>query len=98
MKFITQLHLQRRRKKKCNTKKVPLTHVRIEMAYLRFAIGIAAAACIGGGTLYGNGNFAATAGFSNNMISNRLHLCQLRNCRVANIFAQNAQFIGIWEI
>lgn len=34
--------------------------------YLKF--GTAAAACIGGGTLYGNGSFAATAGFSNNMI------------------------------
>lgn len=34
-------------------------------AYLRF--GTAVAACIGGGTVYGNGNFAATAGFSNNI-------------------------------
>lgn len=33
--------------------------------YLRF--GTAVAACIGGGTVYGNGNFAATAGFSNNI-------------------------------
>lgn len=32
-------------------------------------LGTAAAACIGGGTLYGNGNFAATAGFSNNMFT-----------------------------
>lgn len=31
-------------------------------------IGSAAAAWIGGGTLYGNGNLAATAGLSNNMI------------------------------
>lgn len=34
-------------------------------SYLRF--GTAVAACIGGGTVYGNGNFAATAGFSNNI-------------------------------
>lgn len=34
--------------------------------YLRF--GTAVAACIGGGTVYGNGNFAATAGFSNNIL------------------------------
>lgn len=33
--------------------------------YLKF--GTAVAAWIGGGTLYGNGNFAATAGFSNNI-------------------------------
>lgn len=31
-------------------------------------MGSAAAAWIGGGTLYGNGNLAATAGLSNNMI------------------------------
>lgn len=36
-----------------------------ELSYLRF--GTAVAACIGGGTVYGNGNFAATAGFSNNI-------------------------------
>lgn len=30
-------------------------------------MGSVAAAWIGGGTLYGNGNLAATAGFSNNM-------------------------------
>lgn len=40
-------------------------------SYLRF--GTAVAACIGGGTLYGNGNLAATAGFSNNMFSNFLY-------------------------
>lgn len=36
------------------------------LSYLRF--GTAVAACIGGGTVYGNGNFAATAGFSNNIL------------------------------
>lgn len=35
--------------------------------YLKF--GTAVAACIGGGTVYGNGNFAATAGFSKSIFA-----------------------------
>lgn len=44
------------------------TETKIKATHLRFGIGNAAAACIGGGTLYGKGNLAATAGFSNNIL------------------------------
>lgn len=49
-----------------------------ECIYLKF--GTAVAACIGGGTVYGKGNFAATAGFSNNIF-----ITTLKNLRFVSL-------------
>lgn len=65
-----------------------------ELSYLRF--GTAVAACIGGGTVYGNGNFAATAGFSNSIFIAWFWL--KLNCRFSSmmIFLLLRSMCGSW--